>query len=159
MEKARVCGTCVQHRHSEILQKSKLWIHLNTTGTKRKKQGWRQTQKCKRKWGRWLVWTLTVFHLLFLGSQSDIDLAPVVSQVWEAKWKWSTQIREERENEVIHSRHQKRHQERMHLAKTLLWPCQNSALTLPRTLESSTENNRRWWTSSFRTSLEASVTD
>lgn len=65
----------------------------------------------------------SLFHLE--GSLSETDLGPVVSPLWEAKWKWSTQVTEEEENKGNHSRHHKWHQERMHLAKTLLSPCKD----------------------------------
>lgn len=118
---ALVCSTVTAKYH----RRSKNWMHLNTTGTERKKRGWRQ-KNVKGSWAGGLYQSSrsSVFLLLFLGNLPDIDLVPVVSQALEAKWKGSTQVREESENEFIHSRHKKWHQERMHLAKTLLWPCE-----------------------------------
>lgn len=94
----------------------------------------------------------SVFHLLFLGSLS---------------WQWPSPsgvsiFRNQVEVEHPDMRGRRKWWESLQAPQVTPGkdaPCKNPALTLQRPSQSSTEHNRRWWTSRFRTSVEALVTD
>lgn len=123
---APVCSTVTAKYHERSQNCEWIWIQV-LKGRNRARD---RHKNIEGSWAGSLHQQSSVFHLLFLGSLSETDLGPVVSPLWEAKWKWSThftyhQVREEEENMRNHSRHHKWHQERMHLAKTLLSPCKD----------------------------------